>query len=108
MKVEMIDGPHGIDTEALKKRKAAHTYNWDAIDKEIEEWKASVATNKDTWHKKPEFHDTEGWREVRNKALRGWVRDEMAVRWLLDYFDVCELFDDLIDGDREVSKGRIV
>lgn len=52
-------------------------------------------------------HDSDAWRELRDRKLHGWVCDENAVRWLLDYYDVCELFDDLMDRDKSVTDDRI-
>ncbi|MCY4470299.1 MAG: hypothetical protein OXC08_16415 [Thiotrichales bacterium] len=53
-------------------------------------------------------HDSEEWRDVRNRLLAGWVRDPDAVRWLLDLWDAFEVVDDLIDKDKPVSDERIL
>lgn len=51
--------------------------------------------------------DTAAWRLMRNQAIEGWVGDPQAVRWLLDYFDVCELFDDMVDGDKPIESAAV-
>lgn len=53
-------------------------------------------------------HDSKEWRAIRNRMLDHWIGDQVAINWLLDYFDVCELFDDLIDKDKEISDERVV
>lgn len=53
-------------------------------------------------------HDSEDWRAARDAQLAEWVGNPDAVRWLLDFFDVCELFDDLIDKDKPIDDGRVV
>lgn len=55
----------------------------------------------------PEF-DTEDWRTERNRMLMQWIGDADAVRFLLDYFDACELFDDLIDKDKPIEDEHAV
>lgn len=47
--------------------------------------------------------DTPGWRELRNQKLMGWLRDENAVLFLLDVFNIAEVWDDLTDKDRSLS-----
>lgn len=47
--------------------------------------------------------DSQVWREERNQLLYQWVQDENAVVWLLDYCQVCEVFDDLVDKDKPVE-----
>lgn len=48
-------------------------------------------------------HDSEAWREIRNHKLIEWIGDTNAVSFLLDVFNVGEIWDDLIDGDKPVS-----
>ena len=51
--------------------------------------------------------DSEAWRKQRNALLAGWVGDEAAVRWFLDFCHVCEIFDDLVDGDKPVGPDAV-
>ena len=46
--------------------------------------------------------DTPEWRQVRDHKLREWVQDENALAWFLDFAQVCEVIDDLIDRDKAV------
>jgi|GEM_PF-1407950 len=55
----------------------------------------------------PEF-DTPEWREIRNEKLREWVGEPWAVRFIIDFGDACELFDDLIDRDKELEDGHVI
>ena len=55
----------------------------------------------------PPKHDSNEWRLLRNHMLERWVEDPVAIQWVLDYFDVCELFDDLLDKDKAVSDARV-
>ena len=48
-------------------------------------------------------HDSEAWRELRNHKLMEWIGDPNAVAFLLDVFNIGEIWDDLIDGDKPVS-----
>lgn len=48
--------------------------------------------------------DSEAWRDERNRRLAEWVGDPDAVRFILQFADVCEVFDDLWDGDKPVTK----
>lgn len=48
--------------------------------------------------------DTPPWREMRDKTLREIIPDEWAVKFIIDYGQFCEVWDDLIDGDKFVSK----
>ena len=54
----------------------------------------------------PEF-DTDQWRTLRNDKLEEWLQDEAAVDYVLSVSDLCEVFDDLIDGDKEVTPADI-
>lgn len=56
---------------------------------------------------KPEF-DSSSWRRIRDQKLREWVQDEWAIRFILDYSDAVELWDDLIDGDKEIDKAHVM
>lgn len=51
--------------------------------------------------------DTEAWREVRNAKLLEWVQDRDAVDFILDFGEVCEVWDDLIDRDKPIPPERI-
>ena len=51
--------------------------------------------------------DSQEWRELRNQKLMEWLRDENAVLFLLEIFNIAEVWDDLIDGDKSVSKASI-
>ena len=53
-------------------------------------------------------HDSPEWRDERDERLHEWVGDRAAVAWLLDFFDACELFDDLIDKDKPISDERVI
>ena len=50
----------------------------------------------------PEF-DTEEWRALRDEKLYAWLQDEAAVDYVVSVSGLCEVFDDLIDGDKEVT-----
>lgn len=52
--------------------------------------------------------DSASWRIIRDQKLREWIQDEWAVRFILDYSDAVELWDDLIDGDKEIDKKHIM
>ena len=51
--------------------------------------------------------DTPEWRQVRDHKLREWVQDENALAWFLDFCHVCEVFDDMADQDKPISKADI-
>ena len=51
--------------------------------------------------------DTPEWRQVRDHKLREWVQDESALAWFLDFCHVCEIFDDMADQDKPISKADI-
>ena len=53
-------------------------------------------------------HDSQDWRTQRNAKLVEWIRDPAAVAWVLDYFQACEVFDDLIDKDKPVTEDDII
>jgi len=55
----------------------------------------------------PEY-DTGPWRELRNQKLVEWVGDENAVRFIINFSEACELFDDLIDQDKPLEDGHVV
>lgn len=52
--------------------------------------------------------DTAQWRTARDAKLREWVGDVAAVSFILAFFDMCEVFDDLIDKDKPVTDEDIV
>ena len=52
-------------------------------------------------------YDTQPWRELRNQKLAEWIGDEQAIRFILDFSDACELFDDLIDRDKPLEDGHV-
>jgi hypothetical protein len=52
--------------------------------------------------------DTPEWQAVRNRKLTEWVGDPNAVRFIVDFADTCELFDDLIDKDKPISDAHVV
>ncbi|WP_019558468.1 hypothetical protein [Thioalkalivibrio sp. ALE12] len=52
--------------------------------------------------------DSEGWRQERNRRLHEWVQNEDAVRFILDWADACELFDDIVDRDKEIPEEHAV
>ena len=54
----------------------------------------------------PEF-DTEAWRDLRDARLREWVGDEGAVEFIRIFGDICEVFDDLWDQDKPVTKADL-
>ncbi|MBO9430627.1 hypothetical protein [Sulfitobacter sp. R18_1] len=60
----------------------------------------------DTIPTRPAF-DTPEWRDIRDGKLREWVGNDQAVGFLLQFFDLCEVIDDLWDGDKEVTKADL-
>lgn len=52
--------------------------------------------------------DSADWRTARDEKLREWIGNEHAVRFVLDFSDTCELFDDLIDRDKPLEDGHVV
>jgi hypothetical protein len=55
----------------------------------------------------PEF-DTYEWQQLRNQKLNEWLGDPAAIRFVLDFADTCELFDDLIDKDKPIDDAHVV
>lgn len=55
----------------------------------------------------PEF-DTVDWQQLRNSKLAEWVVDPAAIQFILDFGDTCELFDDIIDKDKEIKDAHVV
>jgi hypothetical protein len=47
--------------------------------------------------------DSPLWRSDRNRRLTLWLEDEHAVRFVLDVGQVAEVWDDLIDKDKDVD-----
>lgn len=52
-------------------------------------------------------HDSQAWRTLRNQKLGQWIGDQNAVAFLLDVFNVGEVWDDLIDKDKPVEDADI-
>ena len=50
------------------------------------------------------FFDKDEWRQERNRKLLEWTGDQDAVRMILDMSDICELIDDVVDKDKEISR----
>ena len=50
-------------------------------------------------------YDSAMWREERDRLMAEWVGDESAVKFLVLFFDACEFFDDVHDGD-ELEHGH--
>jgi len=57
---------------------------------------------------KPVEFDSLVWRQIRNQKMREWIQDEWALKFVLDYSDAVELWDDLIDGDKEIDKQQVM
>lgn len=55
----------------------------------------------------PEY-DTDEWRELRDQKLREWVGDPNALAFILDFSDACELFDDVVDKDKDIPESHAV
>jgi hypothetical protein len=51
--------------------------------------------------------DTEEWRELRNKKMAEWIGDPDAIAFIVQFFDFCEVIDDLWDGDKPVTKNDL-
>ena len=47
--------------------------------------------------------DTPAWRAQRDAALLEWIGDQHAVDWVVGFADACELFDDVIDKDKDID-----
>jgi len=54
-----------------------------------------------------EEFDSEGWRKVRNDKLLEWVGDSHAVQFILHMGQVAEVWDDLIDRDKDFDDNHI-
>jgi len=52
--------------------------------------------------------DSLAWRRMRDAKMREWIPDEWALKFVLDYSDAVELWDDLIDGDKEVDQQQVM
>ena len=52
--------------------------------------------------------DTPEWQAERNRKLAEWIGDADAVRFILQFSDICELFDDLIDKDRDIPDDHVI
>ena len=52
--------------------------------------------------------DSLAWRRMRDAKMREWIQDEWALKFVLDYSDAVELWDDLIDGDKEVDQQQVM
>lgn len=53
-----------------------------------------------------EFTDAWGsdtWKKERDVYLREWIGNEHAYRFLMDVSDICELWDDIVDADKELT-----
>jgi hypothetical protein len=45
--------------------------------------------------------DSPEWQALRNQKLNEWLVDPHAVRFVIDLGDTAELFDDILDGDKD-------
>ena len=52
--------------------------------------------------------DTYEWQQARNAKLLEWVGDHEAVRFIVDFADIYELFDDLIDKDKPIEDAHVI
>jgi hypothetical protein len=52
-------------------------------------------------------YDSENWRQIRNSLLQKWVQDNNAIVFLLIIGNTAELWDDLIDQDKDLSPNEI-
>lgn len=52
--------------------------------------------------------DTDAWRKQRDVNLMAWIGDANAVSFVVQFADVCELFDDLIDRDKEIKDADVI
>jgi hypothetical protein len=51
------------------------------------------------------IHDSSEWREARDAQLLEWFGgDRSAVEFLLAVSSICEVWDDLVDKDKEISR----
>ena len=56
----------------------------------------------------PLIHDSPEWRAVRDEKLEGWIGDQPAMAWFLEYCQFCEVIDDLIDRDKPIREQDVV
>lgn len=52
--------------------------------------------------------DSEEWRGMRNRKLSEWISDPNAIEFVVQFADVCEVFDDLIDKDKPVTDEDLI
>jgi hypothetical protein len=52
--------------------------------------------------------DTPEWQELRNQKLVEWVQDSFAVEFLVQFGDAAELFDDMIDKDKDIPDEHVI
>ena len=52
--------------------------------------------------------DTPEWCALRDKKLAEWVGDPEALRFIVMFGDTCELFDDIIDRDKDITDAHAV
>lgn len=52
-------------------------------------------------------HDSIEWRKVRDQKLREWIGEPNAERFLVQVSTIIELWDDLIDKDKELTDAHI-
>ena len=51
--------------------------------------------------------DSPEWRQIRNDKVREWIGNDAACSWFLDFCHVCEIFDDVADQDKPISKADL-
>ena len=51
--------------------------------------------------------DSEEWRAKRDACLAHWFQDPYAVRFIVDIGNVAEVWDDLVDKDKDVKTDEI-
>lgn len=54
----------------------------------------------------PEY-DTYEWQQLRNAKLMEWIGDPHAVDFIRYWGGVCELWDDLVDNDKIITRNRV-
>lgn len=54
----------------------------------------------------PEF-DTVEWQRARDAKLQEWLQDPWAIQFIVQFGDICELFDDLIDKDKPIRDEHV-
>jgi hypothetical protein len=52
--------------------------------------------------------DTPEWQALRDAKLKEWLGNDDALRFLAQFGDICELFDDLIDKDKPVPDEHVI